>query len=327
MSLAATKFSVLLYGLAQALRLQARRYPEFAKRLREKNFTAQLATADKSIGRHFTFQDGRVSSRRGIHPSPDISIGVSSAGLGARLFTPWVDQLERIEAMKNFHFTADGPDELVVWFTQTVMMMQSLGIEYGVDMGDGTKRYVTNTNGGALFVYVKDGKVIRVTPLEFTDEDAPAWTINARGKSFTPPHKTTTAPHGLSVKSTLYSPDRLLYPMKRVDFDPKGERNCGNRGVSGYERISWDEALDIVSSEIQRMKTQHGQGAILGNHGSHHMWGNIGYYISAAYKFFNTIGASRVMHNPDSWEGWYWGATHHFGYSMRLGQVEIYNTI
>ncbi|OGA00543.1 MAG: pyrogallol hydroxytransferase large subunit, partial [Betaproteobacteria bacterium RIFCSPLOWO2_02_FULL_62_17] len=131
----------------------------------------------------------------------------------------------------------------------------------------------------------------------------------------------------LSVKSTLYSPDRLLYPMKRVDFDPKGERNCQNRGISGYERISWEEALDIVAGEIQRVKTEHGQGAILGNHGSHHMWGNIGYYISAAYKFFNTIGATRVMHNPDSWEGWYWGATHHYGYSMRLGQVEFYNTI
>ena len=48
----------------------------------------------------------------------------------------------------------------------------------------------------------------------------------------------------------VYSPDRLLYPMKRVDFDPNGERNPQNRGTSGYERISWDEALDIVAGEI-----------------------------------------------------------------------------
>ena len=68
----------------------------------------------------------------------------------------------------------------------------------------------------------------------------------------TPPRKTTLAPHGQNAKSIVYSPDRLLYPMKRVDFDPKGERNPHNRGKSGYVRISWDEALNIVTDEIKR---------------------------------------------------------------------------
>jgi trimethylamine-N-oxide reductase (cytochrome c) len=39
----------------------------------------------------------------------------------------------------------------------------------------------------------------------------------------TPPRKTTLAPHGQNAKSIIYSPDRLLQPMKRVDFDPNGE--------------------------------------------------------------------------------------------------------
>ena len=47
--------------------------------------------------------------------------------------------------------------------------------------------------------------------------------------------------------------------MKRVDFDPNGERNPQNRGISGYERISWDEALDIVAGEIKRVKRDHGR--------------------------------------------------------------------
>jgi hypothetical protein len=85
MSLASTKFSVLLYGLTHALRIQARRYPQFAKRLKEKNFTAQIATADKSIGRSYTLQDGRVRSQGGIHPKPDISITVASAEISARV--------------------------------------------------------------------------------------------------------------------------------------------------------------------------------------------------------------------------------------------------
>ena len=33
----------------------------------------------------------------------------------------------------------------------------------------------------------------------------------------------------------IYSKDRLLYPMKRVDFDPNGERNIQNRGKSEFE--------------------------------------------------------------------------------------------
>ncbi|CAA7624987.1 molybdopterin-dependent oxidoreductase [Magnetospirillum sp. SS-4] len=327
MDLGGMKFSMLLFGMAQALRLQALRYPDFANRLKEKNFTAQMKVADNSAGRWFTFKDGKVGSGRGIHAGPDMTISFISAELGASLLMPPIDQLAQIEAIKNFQLMMEGPDELTLWFTQTLMIMQQQGIEYGTKMPDGTTRYVSHTNGGPMFVFVRDGKVVRVTPIEFTDEDAPSWTIRARGKTFTPPRKTTLAPHSMCHKSTLYSPDRLVYPMKRVDFDPNGERNCENRGISGYVRISWDEALDIVASEIKRVKREHGQGAIMGTHGSHHTWGNLGYYISSAFKFFNTIGYTKVAHNPDSWEGWYWGAMHHFGYSMRLGQTETYNCV
>jgi trimethylamine-N-oxide reductase (cytochrome c) len=115
--------------------------------------------------------------------------------------------------------------------------------------------------------------------------------------------------------------------MKRVDFDPNGERNCQNRGVSGYERISWDEATDIVANEIKRVKRDHGPGAILNGSGSHHTWGVLGYWLSSRMRFFNSIGFTPVVHNPDSWEGWYWGAMHHWGNSIRLGAPETYGTV
>ena len=41
----------------------------------------------------------------------------------------------------------------------------------------------------------------------------------------------------------------------------------------------------------------------------------------------NVIGHTEVHHNPDSWEGWYWGATHHWGHSLRVGQSDSYGTV
>ena len=35
------------------------------------------------------------------------------------------------------------------------------------------------------------------------------------------------------------------------------------------------------------------------SHGSHHTWGNIGYYLSALFRFANAVGMTRVHHNPD----------------------------
>src|SRR5206468_3541147 len=129
------------------------------------------------------------------------------------------------------------------------------------------------------------GADLLMTPIDLEDADGASWTIRARGLEFTPPRKTTLAPHGQNAKSIIYSPDRLLYPMKRVDFDPDGERNPQNRGKSGYVRISWQEALDLVGSEIKRLKRQYGPGVMAVSHGSHHTWGNIGYYLSALFRF------------------------------------------
>ncbi len=46
--------------------------------------------------------------------------------------------------------------------------------------------------------------------------------------------------------------------MKRVDWDPDGERNTQNRGRSKYKRISWDEATDIIAAEIRRIHKKYG---------------------------------------------------------------------
>ena len=115
--------------------------------------------------------------------------------------------------------------------------------------------------------------------------------------------------------------------MKRVDFDPNGERNPQNRGISGYEPISWDEATDIVVSEINRVKREAGPAAILSSPSSHHMWGNVGYRHSTYFRFMNMMGFTYADHNPDSWEGWHWGGMHMWGFSWRLGNPEQYDLL
>ena len=321
------RFSLILFALPWVLRITGWIYPAFRARLKEKNVTVQFMTSDGERGRMLVFRDGKVSSQGGIHETADVSLIFKDAAIGGRLLTPPINYLNQIEAIKNFQLLMEGPDELSNWFTQTMVISQNIGWKWGTPMPNGEVRYTNGTNGGPVFVYVKDGKIVRVTPIDFDDEDPQTWTIKARGKEFSPPRKTTLSPHGLASKSLVNSSKRNLYPMKRVDFDPDGERNVQNRGTSGYERISWDEALEIVAKEIKRMNRDHGPGAILAGRSSHHTWGNIGYYISAYNRFTNIIGATTTLLNPDSWEGWYWGAMHHYGHSMRNGAAEIYGQV
>lgn len=320
------KLSALLWGIPQAMRAVARFYPEYAARLKERNVIAQFRVRDKPLGRWIQLENGKITSKAGIHERPDLTIHFKNEEIAASFLTPPFDQLERVDAAKNFKLGLDGPDELAVWFMATLARLETITWKSGTDMGNGVMRYTNGTNGGPIFVYVKDGKILRTTPMDFDGDDAPSWSINARGKTFTPPRRTTLAPHGMCQKSMVYSKQRILHPMKRVDFDPDGERNIQNRGKSEFVRISWEEALDIVVKEIQRCKAV-GPGAIAVSNGSHHQWGNLGHYLSAFNRFWNLIGVTKLVHNPDSWEGWYWGAMHHWGNSMRLGCPEFYGTV
>jgi trimethylamine-N-oxide reductase (cytochrome c) len=189
------------------------------------------------------------------------------------------------------------------------------------------KRLTNSTTGGPVFVDVEDGEILRILPIDLDDKDGPSWEIEARGRTFSPPRRTTLSPWTVAHRSSIYSPKRILTPLKRVDFDPKGERNCRNRGTSGYEPISWDEAFDLVADEIVRVKRELGPAGMLTTPGSHHLWGNIGYRFSAYYRFMDLVGMTYAEHNPDSWEGWHWGAMHMWGFSHRLGIPEQYDLL
>lgn len=327
MRVAKYRLVLILWVLPAAIRLAAMVFPRVKEHLRSGRWLFQLRLRDGSLGRQIRFHDGAVSATWGVAPKPDADLVFMDAATALGMLAPKSDQAFMIDALKNFKIMSAGSDAALVWFGQLVNAIKTATWKPGVRMKDGSRRYATLTNGGPVFVYVKDGRILRTTPIELESDDAPSWSLAARGRRFSPQRRATTSPHALSLKSLVYSDKRILYPMKRADFDPKGERNPQNRGKSGYVRIGWDEALDIVVGEIRRMKKDHGPGAITIASGAHHQWGNINYYLSAMQRFGNLIGYTRVEFSPISWEGWYWGAMHHYGNNMRLGTPGFYGTV
>jgi molybdopterin guanine dinucleotide-containing S/N-oxide reductase-like protein len=89
----------------------------------------------------------------------------------------------------------------------------------------------------------------------------------------------------------VYSPDRVMYPMRRVA--PKGP--CADRSVRAtqiWQRISWDEALDEITSRFRQISGEFGSEAIL----PYSFGGTLGALNGASMdrRFFHRMGASQL---------------------------------
>jgi anaerobic selenocysteine-containing dehydrogenase len=82
-----------------------------------------------------------------------------------------------------------------------------------------------------LNVYVKGGKIVKV-------EGMPEHFLN-QGE---------ICPRAQAIPSFVYSPDRLKYPMERVE--------------GGWKRITWDEALDKIAAKLTEIKEKYGPEAL-----------------------------------------------------------------
>ena len=111
--------------------------------------------------------------------------------------------------------------------------------------------------GGECSIDVKDGKAVRIRPFHYDEKYSKKhlnpWKMTRNGATLEPLMKALPGTFSLAYKKRTYSPNRIKYPLIRVDWDPNGERNTQNRGKSKYRRISWDEATNIVANEIKRM--------------------------------------------------------------------------
>jgi len=94
-----------------------------------------------------------------------------------------------------------------------------------------------------LRVHVKDGVITRIEGDDYADEY----------------QQLRACWRGRAYRHWIYHPDRLLYPMKRT----------GERGTGQFERVTWDEAMDTIVSELKRVKETYGNGAIYLGGGGH----------------------------------------------------------
>lgn len=176
----------------------------------------------------------------------------------------------------------------------------------------------------AAKVDVMDGRVVRIRPLHYsenyTKEELNSYVIEKDGHFWDPGFKTLLPPLSLAYKNRTYSKNRVPYPLIREDWDPNGARNTQTRGVSKYKRISWDEATEIIAREIKRIHDDYGPYSIYvqgEGHGESKIASGAHGVGQELLKYVG--GCTTQARQPDSWEGWYWGAKHIWGMDP-LGQ-------
>jgi len=173
----------------------------------------------------------------------------------------------------------------------------------------------------ACVIDVKNGKIVRIRPLHYDwqykpeEFNADAAKIEVNGKVFKVPLKALISYFAQSYKTRIYSPNRVKYPLKRVDWSPEDPK-AENRGKSGFVRITWDEAIKIMVEQIKRITEKYGPSAILIDSEGHCQTKNfhggaIGWLGHLNYAA--RCGWTYLVRNPDSWEGMYWGTKHVWG--------------
>jgi trimethylamine-N-oxide reductase (cytochrome c) len=107
---------------------------------------------------------------------------------------------------------------------------------------------LTGSHWGAFRATVKDGRFTAITPWE--KDPAPSHQLEG-------------------VLDSVYSPTRIKYPMVRRAWLEKGPGAAvEERGKGELVRVSWDQALDLVAKELQRVDKTYGPaGTFAGSYG------------------------------------------------------------
>ncbi|GAB4114224.1 MAG: molybdopterin oxidoreductase family protein [Candidatus Caldatribacteriota bacterium] len=110
-----------------------------------------------------------------------------------------------------------------------------------------------------LEVEVEEGKIIKV-----------------KGKKDSPVNQGRICRKANHYFDLLYGSERLLYPLQRV----------GGRGEGLFKRISWNQALDIITKKLIQLKADYGPEALL----FYQRFANLGIAKSGALGFWYQFG-------------------------------------
>jgi anaerobic selenocysteine-containing dehydrogenase len=115
----------------------------------------------------------------------------------------------------------------------------------------------------------------------------------------------------------VYSPDRVLYPMRRKAGVAKGPAGYGavkGREADAFERISWDEALGFIAERLTAIAEEFGPESVL----PYSYAGTIGQlgFGSMDRRFFYRMGASQLARTICSEAG---GVALKSVYGIKLG--------
>lgn len=132
--------------------------------------------------------------------------------------------------------------------------------------------------GGKCLIkaHVKDGAITKIDTRDpyAQDEENPCSKACVRGRSY---------------RKWQYHPDRLQHPMKRV----------GKRGENKFEPISWDEAIDFIVSENERLLKEYGPLTRYINIGTGDTGGNV-VRADLAARFCDVTGGHMGCYNSVS---------------------------
>jgi trimethylamine-N-oxide reductase (cytochrome c) len=127
---------------------------------------------------------------------------------------------------------------------------------------------IVHASPGHAIYDMKNGKIIRGRKIHYQYGETDPITFEARGKTLTFPPESYPSPAQFLYRKRTDSPCKILYPLKRVDWEPGGDPakiNPQNRGFSKFRRISWEEAANIIVSEVERIAGTYGPEAVCVN--------------------------------------------------------------
>lgn len=102
-----------------------------------------------------------------------------------------------------------------------------------------------------------------------------------------------SCPRGHAMRQHVFNANRIKYPMKRKSWQPGGGENSHGelRGEESWERISWDEALDYVASELERVYGDYGPRSVI--------------CMGTDWPVLNLLGGRLQWTGTESYGNWY----------------------